>query len=377
MVNEAIELKIDSLAKGGAGVARHPDGFVVFIPYTCPGDTALVQLTKKKKKYAEGRLLEILEASPLRVNPLCAVFGTCGGCQWQHVNYSSQLNAKTEIVKSAFRQVGLRDLADLTEDCKPSPQQYNYRNRVQIQTSNLGQSGFMRRLSHEIVTTDRCAIASAPINDYLTAHQGVFPAGDRIEVFETPDGKVQTHSSNSPTSERAQVGFSQVNTGVNLLLKETVEMVCKQLSSAPTEVLDLYCGNGNFSFDLAALFPNATIEAVELDFNSLKQARAANTHDHLYFVHTRVEDHLRSKYWKSEERLILVDPPRAGLSSEVVQELLKIPKPRKLIYISCDPYTLARDVRLLLDGGFQISSPPIPFDMFPQTDHVESLVSLH
>lgn len=420
-------LRIEGLVNGGAGIARDA-GRVIFVPGTAPGDLVQCRLVKEKKRYAEGKLVEILEASDRRRKPPCPVAEQCGGCQWQHLSYAEQLIWKERLFhETLIRQCAVdpRQLLPIV----PAADEWHYRSRVQIKcqlTTNGFITGFFKPKSHVVVPVESCPVIDTKLNECLatlrtllapTAFAGEIPqidlaVGDegsaravvhylgvergalvdllRQLTDDSLDVLIKTGRKNSLYPVRghgelrievdqppiklayAADGFAQINLQQN---RQLVESVIKTADLRGKErILDLYCGMGNFSLPLARRA--AWVCGVENFAPSIDMARRnaeLNLLKHVEF-HSRPAEGAWSFFSRRDSfDVVLLDPPRAGAYA-VMQELLKNPV-QQVIYVSCDPQTLARDLKPLLQGGYRLVSSQ-PFDLFPQTYHVESLTLL-
>jgi 23S rRNA (uracil1939-C5)-methyltransferase len=374
-MKETLELEIEKLSFGGDGIGRK-DGLVYFVPLSAPGDLVKIQVTEKKKNFARAEVLEVLKPGPSRIKPACPVFGRCGGCTWQHVSYEEQLRQKQMIVEEQLgRSLGV-DLK--VQAIIPSPQQFRYRNRIQLKYDGKN-IGFYARQSHDVIDIQDCPITEETLTAEIpglkkTLSQKKAAAIPKIEVLLTSAGKVETVFEDSPFEG---VGFSQVNTWQNKNLMTTVLDWMKG-SSAET-IYDLYAGAGNFSFPLLEQFPKSTIIGVELNDKSVRiaqnQIQSRNLSPHrMRFYLADVELYLKRTVLQ-EGSIVLLDPPRNGCSENTLRYLSQ-QKLQKIFYISCNPAALARDLERLRQWGSWETIRVQPFDMFPQTDHVETLVEL-
>lgn len=367
--SEPIEIQIDRLSFGsGAGVGRH-QGKVVFVPFTAPGDTIKAKVTNDKSNFSDAELLEVLKPSSKRIDPACEVFGQCGGCQWQHVNYDTQLEEKLAAVQKIFSQNKLE--VQSWKNTISSPQIWNYRNRIQLHST--GKSfGYHARGSNRLVEIKKCPIAEEPINDFIRSN--TLPAG-RVELSLDKNLKVHYRTADD---ELGSHDFSQVNRFQN---EKLISSVLEHLSQfKPQKFLDLYAGSGNFTFPIFESLKNVSFRAVEYSENSVRAAneslRAQNlSPNKISFYCADVAVFLKRQRISAEE-FVLLDPPRAGCSNEVIERLASSGL-KNAIYISCDPTTLARDLKKWqqINPKMQITSVQV-FDMFPQTYHLETMVCL-
>ncbi len=374
-MRELIEVKIEKLSFGGDGIARH-DGLVYFVPFSAPGDRLKIQITEKKKNFARAEIVEILQPGPSRVKPPCPVFGRCGGCTWQHISYEEQLRQKQMIVEEQLARTLKNQIS--VSPIVPSPNQYRYRNRIQLKYDGKN-LGFYARQSHDIVDIQDCPITEEILAQEIPALKKNLSskkaeAIPKIELLITSQGKVETIFEDSPFEG---VGFSQVNTAQNKNLLSAVMDWMKDLSAEV--IYDLYAGAGNFSFPLLQQFPKSTVIGVELSGKSVRLAQnliqSMNlSPNRMRFYLSDVELFLKRTVLKPGS-IVLLDPPRMGCSENTLRYLAP-QNLQKIFYISCNPAALARDLERLREWGSWEPTRVQPFDMFPQTDHVETLVEL-
>lgn len=345
-------ISIESIGFGGAGVGHLPDGRVCFVPRTLPGERAIVRITREKKSFAEAELVRLLEISTDRIPPRCAIFGKCGGCAYQHLRYDKQLEAKTAQVRDLLARVGGITGADV-RPMLPSPDEWNYRNRLAVHVQD-GKVGFHGRKSNTIVPAAGCPIASADVNRQLADLTLNPPPGDqRVTLREKSE----------------HFGFIQVNRGAAELL---AEVVSGMLENGGGHLVDAYCGAGFFTKRLLGKFRAVT--GIEWSGGAVRAARASARPGENY-LEGAVERHLPSALaaCPAAETVLLLDPPAEGLSREVVEAILGNP-PSTVVYVSCDPPTLARDLKRL-STKYALSHVQ-PVDMFPQTAEIESVSRL-
>jgi tRNA/tmRNA/rRNA uracil-C5-methylase (TrmA/RlmC/RlmD family) len=345
-----LELEIHDVAFGGAGVARS-EGKVYFVPFTAPGDRIRAYVKKAKKKFAEAELAEVLAPSPDRVAPPCPYFGRCGGCAYQHLTYERQLALKQAQVEQTLRRVGRLEFVPM-QPIIPSPHTYGFRNRIRVHVEG-GQPGFFAHGSHELVPIDRCAIAQDGVNDALrNLRRSLVKDGDYTLV----------------ARERGQF-FEQTNDGV---AAELLALVESWTSPGQRLLIDAYCGAGFFAHRLAGRFEQ--VIGIEENEHAVAHARRQAGNNERYLsgdVAALLGDVLFGH--DPERTTVILDPPAAGLSPRVVDILLARP-PAEIIYVSCDPATLARDLGAL-SKRLRIEAVR-PLDMFPQTAEVEVAVRL-
>lgn len=428
------ELRIDRLAFGGSGVGRI-DGKACFVPYAAPGDLLDTIVTKSKKTFDEANIVQILHGSEHRIKPVCKFFGDCGGCNWQHISYEEQCRQKEQIVKETlWRSAGV-DQA-LVKPVIPSLPFYNYRRRIQLKlnfTAGRLHIGFYRLGSHYVIDiNDSCPLAHESLNavlpsirsivmecnepdkvpqvdlsssengdvaaifHYIGSNAGLFSSrlrevancAENLKTLAIQTGRksnfrilsgIQTMNYSLPSANGditlhfAPDGFSQVNFQQNKSVSTFVSNLCAEVK--PDTVLDLYCGNGNLSIPFASM-----VSRVYGFENFEKSVAFANDNSRLngllnaeYFCLDSAE--AVEKYAQAGQLfdLVIIDPPRTG-AADVASCLYKIGA-STVIYVSCDPMTLARDISILKRTGYKVVQVQ-PFDMFPQTYHIENVVYL-
>ncbi len=375
-----IKLHIDRLSVGGRGVGRSED-LVIFVPDVCAGEEVEVEITNVKKNFAEGRLVSILKASPSRIVPPCPVAGVCGGCNWQHIAYDEQLQTKRELVRESLRKFSGFDVSaeSLVQPVIASPRPLRYRNRIQLH-HRPGLIGYYKRGSHALVEIDDCPIAEEIIANEIPRLRDSLKGSGRIEVYVSEDETVHTRGGGQSADEDEgglSFAFSQVNTQQNRNLVSVVisTFMTKLMDFDDPVIFDLYAGSGNFTFPLAKAFPSAKMTAVELNAESVTRAREQTTalkHD-IRWVQNDVGSFLAGVELP-HGAAVLLDPPRAGCDPQVIQKLASS-KLSLVLYVSCHPVTLSRDLKTFRELGWTLESVQ-PFDMFPQTDHVETLAVL-
>jgi 23S rRNA (uracil1939-C5)-methyltransferase len=403
---EIIGLTLTAMAHGGSALGRH-QGRVVFVPYAIPGETVRVEIVETRARWARGRLLEVLQPSPHRVEPPCPYFGQgkCGGCQFQHIDYEAQADFKRQVVIDQLARVGGLRQAKV-QDCIGAAEPWKYRNHTQFNLTPEGQLGFLVADSHEVIPVQECLITDPLLDDLWTALDMEWPqlrrlslrcgsgTGDLMAIFELDhyedfdievvfpvscvlllaDGEAAVLMGQSYLVEHvagrdyriSAASFFQVNTaGAEAL----VELVRDYLAPAGQDMLlDLYCGVGLFGLALADQV--GTVIGVESDPSAAGDFRYnAQGLDHVELIEAKVEHALTSLDRPVD--LVVLDPPRSGAGKEVIDELARL-APRRVVYVSCDPATLARDAHHLTACGYALQEVQ-PIDLFPQTHHIESI----
>ncbi len=407
-----LDLQLEKLTYGGDAMGRLPDGRAVFVPFGLPGEQVRIRLTEERRGFARGGLLEVLEASPHRIVPRCAHFGVCGGCRYQNLPYEEQLQAKTEILRDQLKRIGRIETPPV-QDMVPSSSPWNYRNHVQFHLTEEGKPGYVRADSPGVFAISECHLPEGPINALWP--QLDFEPGTEIERVSLRAGKgddlmlvLESDSSETPELElEAEISVAHVfeeNTviiagndhivipvlgrdfrvsaasffQVNTAMAE--KMVGHLLANLPiTEspnhptprFFDVYCGAGLFS---AFLAPHCEqLIGIESSPSACEDfAFNLDEFDHVELYEGLAEEILPSLVGQvANLSYLIVDPPRAGLEKGVVDAILKL-NPQMVAYVSCDPSTLARDAARLIQGGYRLKAVT-PFDLFPQTYHIESI----
>jgi 23S rRNA (uracil1939-C5)-methyltransferase len=414
-----VQAAIESMAFKGYGVARI-DGEVLFVSRGVTGDKVWIKIIEKKKKYSIGKVIGISEPSPWRTNPPCPFFEECGGCQWQHINDSMQVILKKEILEEVLRRLGrLEDIPLFS--AAPSPQPYGYRIRVQLKAK--GESmGYYKEGSHQIVDVDHCPIAHPLVNQIILLLRKTSPfffQMEEIEINVSPEeGKgililhpfsfhpkmkpflnefLQTYpilkgmaivgkqgfiSLGDPAlnftislKQRKEENVLRLRTfpesffQVNLEQNQTLIRTVLEFSNVTKEdkILDLYSGVGNFSLPLALMAKE--VWGIEENKTAVEDARLnakRNGMKQCHFIHGRAEDILKD--WRERPDLIVLDPPRTGCK-RVLDQVVRL-TPKKIVYVSCEPTTFARDLWLFSGKGYRLQRLAL-IDMFPQTYHME------
>lgn len=381
-----IEVELTGFAAGGRAVGRAPDGRVAFVEFAIPGERVIAEITREESSFVEASTVMILEASPARVEPRCEYFGRCGGCQLQHIDYREQLRLKTGLVREQLRRIGhFEDPPVLDTLGMDDP--WGYRNHIRFTVRRDGQVGFMQRGTHRFLRIDDCDIAHPRVNEVLrhvqdrtmqTAQLSVRVGENTGDVLvqpklrwrpargaSAPSGQPHyTERLRGATYRVSSPAFFQVNTRQAEVL---AGLVVRHVTEAhPRVAVDAYAGVGTF----AALLADHVEQVVTIEWST-----AAGDDGE---VNLRPYSNVTRVVGSVEEVLpgldpvpdvVVVDPPRVGLQRSVVDTTLASPV-RRLVYVSCDPSTLARDLRLFVDGGFVLREVQ-PLDMFPHTQHIE------
>jgi len=371
---DAIEVTIERLVAGGEGLARR-EGKALFVPGVLPGERASVRLVESRKDFDRAALLDVLDPSPERVTPACALAGRCGGCDWLHVDHAAQLAHKRAIVRETLRRTGRIEREE--PPLEPGPP-WAYRNRVQLHRDPSGALGYHEAGGTRVVAAAVCPVAVGPINALLADPPPPSSiALDRFTVF-GDGGWVACEGRDDERELEVIVGRRGIRFAVGCFFQSNLA-VLQHLVRDVTEAVgggdaaaDLYAGVGLFSSFLADRF--ARVIAVESSSRSSAfVARNAASPGVEAFPMT-VEHWIAAGAPGGPFDAVIADPPRAGLGREV-RAWLASAKPRTLIYVSCNPVTLARDLGELVRSGYVVDDLRL-FDFYPQTSHVESVATL-
>ena len=381
-----MEVDIERILPGGMGLA-HAEGKTVFVPLAAPGDRVRVRVEREQGNVLFASIEEVVTPSPLRIEPPCPYFGRCGGCDFQQLTYETQLAAKADIIRDCLHRIArLENVPEIV--VTPSPNDWRYRWRATWQIDReLQQVGYYERGSRRVCDVADCAVLKPELQ--LTLEQvratgwNEFPhdlkhldavAGENGVSLSPPFAQFETNELS--LTVRGEVynynagTFFQINPS---LLAPLVEFALGD--AAGETALDLYCGVGLFTLPLSRRFQKvvgveANAAAARFARRNLQRAELTNAS----VTTATVTDWFRSGA-RGPVDFILLDPPRAGAESAVIRGILNV-KPAQITYVSCDPATLARDLRKLIAGGYSIHSI-LAFDLFPQTHHVETVVRLH
>jgi len=407
MTQPIFDILLEKLTYGGDAMGRLPDGRAVFVPFGLPGETVRVQLIQEKQNFARGELLEVLQVSPQRIEPKCGHFSKCGGCHYQNLSYKNQLNAKAEILRDQMQRIGRIE----NPPVKPviaSPLEWNYRNHIQFHLTPEGKVGFINSKGNSTLPIEECHLPETGIDSFWrdlqfesnkdvgrvalrAGRDGELMVVLESEAPEPPEMEIEADISIVHLYEEHPVviagqgyltanvlgkdfqvsaaSFFQVNTAM------TEKMVEHLLARLPVSIsatlLDVYCGAGLFSKFFApkcgkiigiesseSACGDFTVNLDEFDNVELYEGAAEEI---LPLLASRVDG----------PTIMIVDPPRAGIERHALDAIINI-RPQVIAYVSCDPSTLARDAARLIHGGYRLAEVT-PFDLFPQTHHIESV----
>ena len=375
---DKLSLELTSWGRLGEAMATY-EGRDVFVFGGIPGERVIAEVIRVRRNYVAARTVEVLDPSPNRVDAPCSYYGDCTGCQWQHLDYESQLDAKhAKVVDALFRVGGFSGTP--VADVIPSTHQYGYRNHARFTVGSGGILGFVNRESRQFVEVDRCLLMHDEVNLRLQQLQGNCSETTQLSIRasrETGDYLVQpqmllstvpiatgqksyTESVSGQKFRVSSPSFFQVNIE---MAAEAVGVIRSQFELSTEDVLlDAYTGVGAFAVLLAPFVKR--VLAVEESSAAVADARHnAAAAENIEFILGKTEDVLRDMTDKVDA--VVLDPPRAGCQPQALTSLIRLAT-AKVAYVSCDAETLARDLRILCDGGYNLERV-VPLDMFPQT----------
>lgn len=396
-VGKELKVEVADVAFGGNGVARL-DGLVCFIPFAISGEKVKVKITSVKKRFLEAEIVEILEPSKNRIESKCELYGECGGCQYQHMNYETQLNLKESQLKQVLSRIGSLDEMPEIEKVVPSDNEFGYRNRITLNAykdpDNHIIYGYKHLNNRETLDIRNCPIARDEVNDLIRVLKRT-PWGYKNAKREKPKAATLRCSGedepviyygiapkglpwcketlNGRTFRVPLGSFYQVNPEVAEHLFNTTKEWLNDLPQP--RVIDAFCGAGFLSMGLEQKHiigieeNEASIEAAK--YNALQWC--VKSFNYIAGdANKLINRHLRNK---GDSTILIIDPPRKGCGEKTIESIQKH-KPAWILYVSCDPATLARDLKgICNDDGYKVNRMAL-LDMFPQTSHFETMVLL-
>ncbi|MGI8494748.1 MAG: class I SAM-dependent RNA methyltransferase [Pyrinomonadaceae bacterium] len=386
--NQTLDVTIQKIVPGGYGLA-FAENLTVFVSLAAVGDELRVRVKEKKGKAVFCEIVEILKPSASRAAPGCEYFGICGGCDFQQMSYAVQLEAKVAIVKDCLTRIGKINYESEIEIIG-SPQDYGYRSRAQWHLDTRRRKiGYFKRWSHEIIDVEKCPILVPRLQEKLSELQtnlnwGEFwenkveietaSAGNCVSVYSPeiiePTSDIMFEANGEKYFYNAEIFFQ----GNQFLIPQLLETALHGASGA--RALDLFCGAGLFTLPLARKFEKvfgveANSKSIEFAKKNIERARLANVE----FFDESVGEFLMENETELENLdFVLLDPPRMGAEKQTIEALLRF-KPKQISYVSCDPATLSRDLKMLTEEIYSIESITA-LDLFPQTHHVETVARL-
>ena len=389
--HEEIEVTIDSLTNLGVGVGRSEGNWVIMIPHSLPGEKVRARVYRNHPNYSDADLLEILVPSPHRIEPRCPLFGRCGGCQYQNLEYDVQLKWKKRQVSEL-----LEKMAGITfpvDDVVGSPIQYGYRSKItphfqKPKNGQMGPIGFLLQgRRQQIIDVVECPIASPAINEKLievrkeaTANAPFYKKGATLLLRESHEGHVCTDNTETCEEKVGELIFSFqagefFQNNPHILSAFVDHVTDEALGDGETEYLvDCYCGSGLFCLSAAEKFREAVgIEVSEASIDWAKRNAEANDITNCQFIAGDAAGIFDEIRFDPARAAVVIDPPRKGCTPEFLTQLLEF-RPKRVVYVSCNPATQIRDLETLIDL-YKITRIT-PFDLFPQTRHLECVITL-
>jgi tRNA/tmRNA/rRNA uracil-C5-methylase (TrmA/RlmC/RlmD family) len=391
LYHQEIELTIDTLTNLGDGLGRI-DGWVVMVPFTLPGERIRARVYRNHKNYSQADLVEILEASMERKKPDCPLFGECGGCQYQHLTYEGQLKWKRQQVVELF-QKGIGDGIEVNET-HPSPKKLNYRSKITPHhqrpiDGKLRAIGFLHHSRRNyIIDVPQCPIATEWINTKLK-HVRKEAQEKAKENHKKGATLLLRDTGDAVVTDPKELVFTKVGSlqfqfkagdffQNNPFILEAFTNYAVRQAAADPEVeylVDAYCGGGLFTLFASQHFKECA--GVEINAYAVMLAKtnaSANNITNCSFLQSPAEAIFKGIPYPADKTAILMDPPRKGCDREFIDQLIAY-SPKRIVYVSCDPATQVRDLKPVEEAGYQISAAQ-PFDLFPQTRHIENVVTL-
>jgi 23S rRNA (uracil1939-C5)-methyltransferase/tRNA (uracil-5-)-methyltransferase len=387
--HQELTLQIETLTNLAHGIAR-VDGWVVMVPFALPGEKVVARVHANYKTYSEADLVKVLEPSPHRITPVCPLFGRCGGCQYQNLTYEQQLVWKQRQITELLQRMARIDHP--VEPVHASPRQFGYRSKITPhfaapREGTIRDIGFLEQGSRfRIVDVPHCDIAMPEINERLAAireevrsRSSHFRKGSTL-LLRASHGKVVTNPQ-EPALEKVgplELEFLAGDFFQNnpFILPELVEHVAAEASAGQAKFLiDAYCGSGLFALSCANRFQEVTgIEISETAVRRAGENAARNQITNCRFKAGSAEHIFAGISFPPTETAVIVDPPRAGCSEDFLQQLFSF-GPATVIYVSCNPPTQMRDLVKFVEAGYSLRKVQ-PFDLFPQTRHLECVMTL-
>jgi len=384
-IGDELTVEIVKIVPNGFGLG-FAEGLTIFVSLAAAGDNLRVKINQLKGKTAFAEIVEIIKPSDERITPPCRYFGRCGGCDFQHLNYESQLNAKIGIVKDSLTRIG-KIKFDGEIKIIGSPKEFGYRARAAWHADTRRKKvGYFQRNSHNVIDVEDCPIVTEELQKLLTELRGEIEwesfwgekveieaasSGENVSIYSTEIMEPTEELSFSVKDEKYFYNATSFFQGNPFLIESLIDTALGDVSGK--FALDLYCGVGLFTLPLARRFEKVVgIEgydkAIEFAQKNIEHARLENAE----VVCENVGEWLAEN--NVEADFVLLDPPRAGTEKETIENILKI-APSEISYVSCEPSTLARDLRVLCESVYEIESITA-IDLFPQTHHIETVVRL-
>lgn len=401
--HQEIELTIDSLSNLGDGIAKvelpaalQPEGsaadakWVIFVPFALPGEKVLARIFRNDKNCSHADLITVLDPSPARREPRCPLFGECGGCQYQHISYSAQLEWKTRQVSELLHHMA--DIDHPVLPAIPSPREWNYRSKItphfqKPRDGRIEAIGFLRNGRRQsILDVPQCPIAMEVINDALPqirkeCHTKTrsYKKGATL-LLRATEGRVETDNRAIATEQVGELSFNFLagdffQNNPYILPAFTAYVANRASQNNARFLVDAYCGSGLFALALAASFEK--VAGVEVSETAADWARAnarSNGITNTTFLASSAEAIFKDIDFPAGETAVVIDPPRKGCDEAFLSQLFAF-GPARCVYVSCNPATQMRDLKAFIAAGYILEEVQ-PFDLFPQTRHLECVAVL-
>ena len=389
--HEEIELEIKTLTNMGKGLGRTDDDWVVFVPFCLPGEQVIARIYRNEKNFSEADLVKIIIKSPERINPRCELFGQCGGCQYQNLDYSAQLKWKgRQLHELILHMAGMEfPVAPVI----PSPIEYGYRSKItphfeRPRNNKIDAIGFQRAGRRALIDVEECAIAHPAINqqlaklrDSIRQSSGTYKKGATLLLRVDDNNDVHTKPGLIAVDRVAGIEFqypagSFFQNNPAILAAFTNHVRHEASAGKASYMIDAYCGAGLFALTAASKFKEAVgIEISEEAVYWAKKNAEINAVENVRFITGKVEELFHDVSFPGGETAVVIDPPRKGCSNDFLSQLFNL-SPRTVIYVSCNPSTQMRDLLQFQKAGYGLDKVQ-PFDLFPQTKHIECVMTLN
>lgn len=357
-----MQVRVEKVAHGGHFIARN-EGQVIFIRDTAPGELVEIEVTSKAKGFLRANVLEVIESSPERIAPPCAYAGKCGGCDFQHLNLPYQRQLKADVIKEQFSRIAKMDIDVTVHEVSPTT---HYRTHIRGVANEAGHFGIYASRSHDIIPISDCLIAGEELHVEKIATEKFEP----MEPIEVPQGDQIREVKGKKLLVKAGAFWQRHRNAPDTLTTQFLKLAKLK---AGDHLLDLYGGVGLFtSVALDVIGPGGRVDLIESSIPATESAKENfKKHENVKIVREDVVKGLKNI---RRADVVVLDPPRAGAGAEVVAQLLRI-KPSRIVYVACDPASLARDVKDFVANGWSIEQID-GYDLFPMTQHIETVCLL-
>ena len=389
--HEEIELEINTLTNMGKGLARTNDGWVVFVAFCLPGERVLARIYRNEKNFSEADLVKVITQAPERISPRCNLFGKCGGCQYQNLDYKTQLKWKRQQLEELILHMAGMEFP--VDRVIPSPIEYGYRSKItphfdKPRNNKIDAIGFQRAGRRKLIDVEECAIAHPAINKHLpelrnTIKQssGTYKKGATLLLRADDNNNVHTEPGHITVDRVSDIEFqypagSFFQNNPAILAAFTKHVRQEASAGKANYMIDAYCGAGLFALTAASKFKETV--GIEVSGESVYWANknaAINSIENVRFITGKVEEFFHDISFPARETAVVIDPPRKGCSNDFLSQLFNF-SPQTVVYVSCNPSTQLRDLLLFQQAGYLLERVQ-PFDLFPQTKHLECVMTLN